>query len=162
TYAFPQSGGELRAILQQHISDLGILQTNATKQAEAVGESLARFVDATASVTRRAAEGRGTDQGIAGGTTIPQVGEGFIDRIIQLTRASRDAEQNQAFITERTSAQLNLNQQAIAYQVEQNRWKELLAALPTEGTAPKEPVDATRERIVQQLRFAIDETNAKW
>jgi hypothetical protein len=166
TYAFPKNGGELRAILQQHINDLEILQADAAKQAEAVGESLTRFVDAIASPARasparRAPERQGAEQGAAGGTTIPQVGEGFIDRIIELTRASRDAERNQAFIMDQTTTQLDLNRRAIAYGIEQTRWKEMLANLPSDGTAP-EPDEVARERIVQQLRFAIDEINAKW
>src|SRR5262249_54191016 len=136
TYGFPDYGGELRDILQQRISHLEILQAKATKQAEDIGESLTRFLDATAGLTRRATERHGTDQGVAGGTTIPQVGEGFIDRIIELTRARFYAEQNQAFITDRTDAQLELITRANGYRAEQDRWKELLAALPSESTTP--------------------------
>jgi hypothetical protein len=154
TYSFPKSEGELRDILHQRISSLETLEADATRQAQAIGESLTRFVDATAGLERRGAE-----QGSAGGTTIPQVSEGFIDRIIELTRASLYSYQNQTVIADRTTGQFELNRRASEYRGEQNRWKELLAALPS---VPKEPDEATLARLSQQLRVAIDEMNAKW
>jgi hypothetical protein len=162
TYTFPKSGGELKVILQQRISDLDILQKQTAKQAETVAESLNRFVDATAGLTRKVAERRGGDQGVAGGTVVPQVSEGFVDRIVALTLQGYDAKENQAFITRMTEDQFELDQRLIAYQAEQNRWKELLAALPTADTSAKEPDDATRDRMIKQMRRAIDEINANW
>jgi hypothetical protein len=162
TYSFPKYNRELRDIVQQRISFLEILEANATRQAQAIGEALTRFVDANAGLNRGAPERRSTEQGSAGGTTIPQLSEGFIDRIIALTRTSLYAYQNQTVIAERTDSQFQLNQRASEYRGEQNRWKGLLAALPPEGAAPKELDEAALARLAQQLRFAIDETNAKW
>ena len=169
TYSFPKSDRELRDILQQRISSLEILEADATRQAQAIGESLTRFVDATASLNRGTAERRGAEQGSAGGTTIPQgsaggttipqVSEGFIDKIIELTRSSLYSYQNQTFISDRTTGQFELNRRASEYRGEQNRWKDLLAALPS---VPKEPNEATLARLSQQLRAAINEMNAKW
>jgi hypothetical protein len=169
TYSFPKSDRELRDILQQRISSLEILEADATRQAQAIGESLSRFVDANAGLNRGTAERRGAEQGSAagttipqvsaGGTTIPQVSEGFIDKIIELTRSSLYPYQNQTFISDRTTGQFELNRRASEYRGEQNRWKELLAALPS---VPKEPDEATLARLSQQLRVAIDEMNAKW
>src|SRR5262249_498557 len=159
TYSFPKSDRELRDILQQRISSLEILEADATRQAQAIGESLSRFVDANAGLNRGTAERRGAEQVSAGGTTIPQVSEGFIDRIIDLTRAGLSAQKNQTVIADRTNGQFELNRRASEYRGEQNRWKELLAALPS---VPKEPDEATLARLTQQLRFAIDEMNAKW
>jgi hypothetical protein len=159
TYSFPKSDRELRDIIQQRISFLEILEADATRQAQAIGESLTRFVDATAGLNRGTAERRGAEQGSAGGTTIPQVSEGFIDKIIELTRASLYAFQNQTVIAERTNDQFELSRRASEYRGEQNRWKELLAALPS---VPNELDEATLARLSQQLRFAIDEINAKW
>jgi hypothetical protein len=99
---FPNDDRALRDIIQQRISHLEFLERNARRQAEAVEQNVARFVEATASLNRGATERRGTEQGSASGSTIPQVSEGFIDRIIALTRASVYAIQNQAFIVERT------------------------------------------------------------
>src|SRR5262245_10638974 len=126
TYSFPKSDRELRDILQQRISLLEILEADATRQAQAIGESLTRFVDATAGLNRGTAERRGAEQGSAGGTTIPQVSEGFIDRIIELSRASLYAYQNHEVIADRTKSQFELGRRASEYRVEQNRWKELL------------------------------------
>ena len=159
TYSFPKSDRELRDILHQRISSLETLEADATRQAQAIGESLTRFVDANASLNRGTAERRGAEQGSAGGTTIPQVSEGFIDKIIELTRSSLYSYQNQTFISDRTTGQFELNRRASEYRGEQNRWKELLAALPS---VPKEPDEATLARLSQQLRVAIDEMNAKW
>jgi hypothetical protein len=162
TYRFPKSERELRDILQQRISHLEFLESNATRQAQAIGENLARFVDATASLNRGAPERRATEQGSASGTTIPQVSESFIDKIIELTRASVSGTQNQAFIKERTRAQFDLIRQADKYRGEQNRLKELLAALPSDVAASKELDETRLAHLAQQLRFAIDEANSKW
>jgi hypothetical protein len=162
TYAFPKNDRELRDVLQQRISYLENLEANATRQAQAIEEGLARFVDATAGLNRGVSERR-TEQGSGGGTTtIPQVSESFIDRIIDLSRASLIAFQYQTVITERTNDQLELNRLASEYRGEQNRWKELLTALPSEASAPKALDEAAIARLAQQLRFAIEETNAKW
>src|SRR5262249_55172009 len=63
TYSFPKSDRELRDIIQQRISFLEILEADATRQAQAIGESLTRFVDATAGLNRGTAERRGAEQG---------------------------------------------------------------------------------------------------
>jgi hypothetical protein len=160
TYAFPKNDRELRDILEQRITYLKILEANAIRQSQAIEESLARFVDATAGLIRGVPERRG-NEGV-GGTTISQVGESFIDKILTLTRAGLGAAQNQAFLAEQINAQLELNRRASEYHSEQNNWKEMLGALPSETAAPKELDEATLARIAQQLRVAIDETNAKW
>jgi hypothetical protein len=162
TYAFPKNDRELRDILQERINYLGILEANALRQSQAIEEGLARFVDATGGLIRGVPERRGNEQGGVGGTTISQVGENFIDKILALTRVGLYAAQNQAFLAEQTNAQLELNRRASEYHGEQNRWKEMLAALPSEGAAPKQLDEATLTRIAQQLRVAVDETNAKW
>jgi hypothetical protein len=162
TYAFPKNDRELRDILQQRINHLETLEADATSQSQAIQESLARFVDATGGLIRGVPERRSNEQGGVGGTTISQVNENFIDKILALTRVGLYAAQNQAFLAEQTSAQLTLNRRASEYHGEQNRWKEMLAALPPEGAAPKQLDEATLTRVAQQLRVAIDETNAKW
>src|SRR5262249_26513000 len=84
----------------------------------------------------------------------------FIDKIIELTRISTYAFQYQTAITERTNDQLELNRLANEYRGEQNRWKELLTALPSAASAALDEV--TIARLAQQLRFAVEEINAKW
>ena len=161
TYAFPKNEREMHDVLQQRISYLEIQEANATRQAQAIGESLAHFVDATSGLNRGAPERR-SEQGAAGGTTIPQVSESFIDKIIELARASVLAYQNQTFITDRTNDQLELTRLANDYRGERNRWQEMLTAISFEGRTPKEPDEVTLARLAQQLRLAINETNAKW
>jgi hypothetical protein len=123
---------------------------------------LARFVDATSGLNRGAPERRSEQGAAAGGTTIPQVSESFIDKIIELARASVLAYQNQTFITDRTNDQLELTRLANDYRGERNRWQEMLTALSFEGRTRKEPDEVTLARLAQQLRLAINETNAKW
>ena len=88
---------------------------------------------------------------MGGGATIPQVGESFIDRIIELTRRDRD-EQLQAYVTARTRAQSELKEDAIELRSEQSRWKELLADLRSNGPDRKDLDASARERMIQQLR----------
>jgi hypothetical protein len=162
TYAFPKNDRELRDILRQRIAYLEILEANATSQSQAIQEGVARFVDATGGLIRGVPERRGNEQGGVSGTTISQVGENFIDKILALTRVGLYAAQNQAFLAEQTNAQIELNRRASEYHGEQNRWKEMLAALPSEGEAPKQLDEAALAQMAHQLRGAIDETNAKW
>jgi hypothetical protein len=162
TYAFPNYGRELRDILQQRIVNLKILEDNTLRQAQAVGDSLARYVDATSALARGASERRGTEPNTAGGTTIPQVSESFIDKVIELTRASVYAAQYQIFVTDRTLTQFELNRRASEHRGERRRWDELLASLPSEGASEKEPDQTTLVRLTQQMHSAVNEINAKW
>ena len=128
-----------------------------------MGDSIAQYVQASAGLRGRTTEKKAPEGSAAsGGTTIPQVGESFIDRIIELTRSDRDAEQDRRFIAERTQKQFEYNERAIALRSEQDRWKELLADLRSDAAARKDLDEATRGRIAQQLRYAIEDANAKW
>jgi hypothetical protein len=162
-YRFDDGGSALQQVVERRINDIEVRATGVTKQAEAVGDSIAQFVQATSGLRGRPAERRASDSGTApGAATIPQVGESFIDRIIDLTRKDRDAEQDRTFIAERTQKQFEYNHQAIALRSEQSRWKELLADLRSDATTRKDLDEATRGQIVRQLRYAIDDANAKW
>jgi hypothetical protein len=108
-------------------------------------------------------ERRAPDTGAAtGGAAIPQVGETFIDRIIELTRQDREAEQVRTFIAERTQKQFEFNQRAIALRSEQGRWKELLADLRSDAAARKDLDETTNGQVVRELRYGIGEVNAQW
>jgi hypothetical protein len=162
-YRFDDGGPALQQVVERRINDIEVRAAGVAKQAEAVGDSIAQFVQATAGLRGRPAERKTSDSGAApGAATIPQVGESFIDRIIDLTRKDRDAEQDRTFIAERTQKQFDYNQQAITLRSEQNRWKELLADLRSDATARKDLDEASRGKIVRELRYAIDDANAKW
>jgi hypothetical protein len=162
-YRFDDGGTALQNIVERRINDIEIRASGIAKEAEAVGDSVTQFVQAMAALKGRPTERRPSDSGaMAGETTIPQVGETFIDRIIQLTQQDREAEQVRAFITERTQKQLEINQSAITLRSEQIRWKELLEDLRSDKAARK-TFDATaRGQIIQDARYAIDKANATW
>lgn len=162
-YRFDDGGPALQQVVERRVNDIDVRAAGVTKQAEAVGDSIAQFVQATAGLRGRPAERKASDSGASpGGAAIPQVGESFIDRIIDLTRKDRDAEQDRTFIAERTQKQFEYNQQVIALRSEQNRWKELLADLRSDTTARKDLDEASRGKIIRDLRYAIDDANAKW
>jgi hypothetical protein len=161
-YRFDDGSPALQQIVERRINDIDVRADAIAKQGEAVGDSIAQFVQATAvlrgrSVERRPTEGGGT----SGGTTIPQVGETFIDRIIELTRRDREAE-DRGYIIERTQKQLELNQQAIALRSEQNRWKALLAELRSDTAGQANLDEGTRARMDREVRYVTAEANANW
>lgn len=160
---FRFDGTALQQLVERRVNDIEIRAAGTTKEAEAIGDSIAHFVQATSALRGRTTERKVPDSGtVAGGTTIPQVGESFIDRIIELTRKDRETEQERNFIAERTQKQYELNQIAITLRSEQNRWKELLADLRSDTAARKELDDAKRGQLVRDLRQAIEVANANW
>jgi len=162
-YRFDDSGSSLAQLVERRINDIEIRAAKTTKESEAIGESITQFVQATSVLRGRNAERKVPESGaVAGGTTIPQVGESFIDRIIELTRRDRETEQDRSFIAERTQKQFESNQIAIVLRSEQSRWKELLADLRLDTAARKELDDARRTQLVSDLRKAIDVANANW
>ncbi len=164
SHRFNEGGDTVQRIAERRIGDIEIRVADVTMQAEAIGDSVTLFVQAMASLKGRQLERKGApDTGVmmGGGATIPQVADSFIDRIIELTRKDRD-EQLQTYVTDRTRAQSELKEDAIALRSEQSRWKELLADLRSTG-ADRQDLDASaRERMIQQLRRAVDKTNSKW
>jgi len=162
-FRFDDGGPALQQIVERRINDIDVRAAGFAKQAEAVGDTIAQFVQATAGLRGRSVERKPTEGGAAsGGTTIPQVGETFIDRIIELTRRDREAEQDRTYIIERTQKQLELNQIAIALRSEQNRWKDLLAELRSETAARMNLDDGARTRMARELRYVTAEANANW
>ena len=162
-YRFEDGGATLQQIVERRINDIEVRATALTKQAEAIGDSIGQFVQATASLQGRPVEKKLPEGGpVAGGATIPQVGETFIDRIIELTRRDREAGQDRIFISERTQKQLELQQQAIALRSEQDRWKELLAQLRADGTPHKDLDKSARAGMDRELRYSVAEANGNW
>jgi hypothetical protein len=162
-YQFEDGGATLQQIVERRINDIEVRATALTKQAEAIGDSIGQFVQATAGLQGRPVEKKLPEGGtVAGGATIPQVGETFIDRIIELTRRDREAERDRIFIGERTQKQLELHQQAITLRSEQDRWKELLAQLRAGGTPRKDLDKSARAGMDRELRYSVAEANGNW
>jgi hypothetical protein len=163
SYRFDNGGTALKQLVERRINDIEIQAAGLTKQAEAVGDSVTQYVQATAAVRGRPVDRRAADTAPAtGGQAVPQVGETFIDRIIELTRQDREAEEVRLFIADRTQKQFELNQRLIDLRAEQGRWKELLANLNSDTPARKELDETTRGQIERELQYAIGEANAKW
>jgi hypothetical protein len=162
-YRLDDGGSSLAQLIERRINDIEIRAVTFTKEAEAIGDSIAQFVQATSALRGRTAERKVPDSGtVAGGTTIPQIGESFIDRIIELTRKDRETEQDRTFIAERTQRQFENNQTAIKLRSEQNQWKELLADLRSDTAARPELDNTRRGQLVGNIRQATDVANANW
>lgn len=161
TYGFADGLDGVMQIIERRIADLQVQSADLDRQAEAISQTVDQFVRATVTLKGRAVEVRGSELGVQGGATIPQIGESFIDRLIDLTRRDRESEQFQPFIVDRTHAQYEMRRRAIAARTEQTEWQELLAQL--RGTPPRKELDAVAEqRILQQLLDAVKQANAKW
>ena len=162
-YRFDDGGSVLQQIAERHINETETRVVGFSEQAESVGNSIMGYVQATAALRGRPVERRALDSGMAtGGATIPQVGESFIDRIIELTRQDREAEQVRAYIAERTQKQFELNQRAITLRNEERRWKVLLTDLRSDSATQKDLDEAVRGQMIQELHYAIGEANAEW
>jgi hypothetical protein len=162
-YRFDDGGNVLQQIAERHINEIETRVAGFAAQAESIGSSITEYVQAITALRGRPVERRAVDTGMAsGGATIPQVGESFIDRIIELTRQDRETEQVRAYIAERTQKQFELNQRAITLRSEQRRWKELLADLRLDGAPRNELDEAARGRMIRDLQNAISEANAEW
>jgi hypothetical protein len=162
-YRFDDGVSMLQQITERHINELETRVISFSEQAESVGNSIMGYVQATAALRGRPVDRRALDSGVvSGGAAIPQVGESFIDRIIELTRQDREGEQVRAYIAERTQKQFELNQRAISLRNEQRRWKELLADLHSDSATQKDLDETARGQIIQELHYAISEANAEW
>lgn len=162
-YRFDDGGNELQQIADRHSNEIETRATSFAEQAESIGNSIMEYVQAITTLRGRPVERRALDTGVAtGGATIPQVGESFIDRIIELTRQDREDEQVRAYIAERTQKQFELKQRALTLRSEQRRWKELLADMRSDSATRSELDEAARGRIIKELHYAINEANAEW
>jgi len=162
-YRFDDGGSSLAQLVERRINDFEIRAASTTKESEAIGDSIAQFVQATSALRGRTTERKVPESGtVAGGTTIPQIGESFIDRIIDLTRRDRETEQDRTFIAERTQKQFENNQIVIKLRSEQNQWKELLADLRSDAVTRKELDNAKRGQLVADVRRATEVANANW
>jgi hypothetical protein len=164
TYHFDAGGDELQRIVERQIANDDIQIADLTKQADALGDNIAQFVQATTGYKGRTVETKGGAEGAAvgGATTIPQVSESFIDKIIELTRADRQSEQLQAFVADRTQAQYELRRRAISAQAQQRTWKELLVDLRSDSAGRKTLDTATQAALTEQVYSAAEQANATW
>jgi len=162
-YRFDDGGNVLQQIAERHINQIETRVAGFAEQAESVGNSIIEYVQAITTLRGRPVERRALDTGMAtGGAAIPQVGESFIDRIIELTRQDRESEQVRAYVAERAQKQFELNQRAITLRGEQRRWKELLSDLRSDAATRRELDEAARGRIIQELHYAVSEANGEW
>jgi len=163
TYHFKDGSEELQQIVERRIADIEIEVADLTKQAQAISENISEFVQTTVGLKGRAVEIKGADNAAAGsGTTIPQVGESFIDRVIQLTQNEQEAEQLRRFVSARTAAQYELNRRAVALLGEERGWKELRADLRANNATQKDLDPTVDADLVQRLHNAVEQANLKW
>jgi hypothetical protein len=164
TYHFDDGGDELQRIVERQIANGDIQITDLTKQADALSDNIVQFVQAASGLKGRSVESKGGSEGgaVGGSTTIPQVSESFIDKIIELTRADRQSEQLQAFVADRMQAQYELRRRGITAQAQQRTWTELLNDLRADSAGRKALDAATQTAIAGRIHSAAEQANAKW
>ena len=163
TYHFDDGGDELQRIVERQIANSNILIAELAKQADALGENITQFVQAVAGFKGGTIEKSGSEGTAAGGaTTIPQISESFIDKIIELTRADRQSDQLQAFVADRTQAQYELRRRAITIQAQQREWTELLADLRADNAGRKTLDASSQAALTRQVSAVAEQANAKW
>jgi hypothetical protein len=105
-----------------------------------------------------------TSEGAAapGPTTIPQLSESFIDRVIDI--ASRN-QPEQTYIQEQTKRQLEFSERAVLLKAEQDEWKELLSRINARASNPNPPPPLTPElrgELRQSLESVVSGLNSLW
>src|SRR5262249_40904823 len=83
-YRYDGGGAELQQVVERRISDIDVRAAGLAKQAEAVGDSIAQYVQGSAGPRGRTTGRKGPGGPAApGGNTIPPGGEALLHPIIQ-------------------------------------------------------------------------------
>jgi hypothetical protein len=170
-YRFKEGLDTTQHIAERRIQNLEDLQAETGKKASVIGEALSSYVNAIVGLKVRMPEkpgSSGSDQGIQSGTVIPQLSEGFLDRIMEMSRqlssqqSSGGQTPDQMVITDLTRQQLTIKEDLASQRTEQERWKELLDAVQSNSPAKEELDEATQTRLLAELGNTLAEVNQHW
>ena len=162
-YQFPEGLTQARSIVESRARDLELAEEGQTKSAAAIDNAISQFVQAAVGLSGRSTERRAprvSETGDGGPLTIPQVGEGFLDRIIQMSRAGREGEQ--VFISELTRRQLDTTQRANATRMQRDLWRELANATQPNDAARAVLDEGAKATLIKTLRAFLANINEYW
>jgi hypothetical protein len=164
TYQF-DGADQVTPLVARRVADLDMEIAESRGNVEAIGQTLKEFVETIVGmkgrpIERRSAGAEGTPA--PGPTTIPQLSESFIDRVIDIASRSQP---EQTYIQEQTKRQMEFSERAVLLKAEQDEWKELLSRLNTRasGGNPGAPLTPQlREELAQSLERVVNGLNAVW
>jgi hypothetical protein len=161
-YSFPDGMDQSRTVIQRSIRELELAEREDTKAAGAITETITQFVQSSAGLKGLPYDRRGPVAPEAGGATIPQVSESFIDRVMRLARSGREADAEQTFLVDLIRRQLNATERANAYAAEREAWQQLLT-ISNSDLASRAPFsDQVRNDLSKTASSAATELNGIW
>jgi hypothetical protein len=158
TYRFPQGADEARLILESRLRDLQFEAASMSRLAEAVATASNEYVQSIVGLKGRV-ERRGDGVAAATPSTMPMIGEGFLDRLMDLSGSRAETEKEaQGRISDLSRRHLELAEGIATNRGEQERLQQMLSGLSkTEGPL----LDAeAQDLLAANLRSAVSEASA--
>lgn len=166
-YAFEQGLDEVRLLVQQRITELRTESNFNSGIASALSTNVTQFVDSIATLKGRSEARRGVtelsnSQSNGATTTIPQLSENFIDKLVEMSGRGREADENlQRRISDLTARQLQTAEKLVAIKVETEKWEYLLDKLSVREQ--RLTLDAQGQaRLKDRLLSVSKELNRQW
>jgi len=149
------------ALVEQHIQNLSLAENDAQRTADATSASIKEYVNSITGLKGRPAEQRSSQGGgFAGTTTIPQLTDNFIDKILSMS--DRGREEEEAFISDMMSRQIKLSEKLLLVHSQREKWAGVLAMLQA-GSSDRKPLDdATKAELTQSVAVTADALNKTW
>jgi hypothetical protein len=157
-YRFPQGVEEARVILESRLRDLQFEEASVSRLAEAVAAASSEYVQSVVGLKGRA-DRRADGAAASGPSSMPMIGEGFLERLLDLSRNRTETEKEaQARVSELSRRHLGLVETVANNRGEQDRLRQMAAGLSkTDG--PLLDGEA-QDRLAANLRNAVTESNA--
>lgn len=161
-YDFGGERSQVEVMVERHIHETELRAAFFRSRADALAEAIKQFVEAVGTLKGRQADRRGNfnEPPAAGISTIPQLSEGFIDKIIDLAR--KDREQESLRITEMTQRHLAVVEEMVEINAEANWWRDLLGLIKKPSSNGKSLDETTRTRLDASVAIAAQELNSIW
>jgi hypothetical protein len=165
-YQFSEGLEDTRLLIQQRIRELQADERYNSGIATALTATTSQFVQSIVALKGRS-EGRraSSDQGntqLGGTTTIPQLSESFLDKMVDLSTRGRESDENmQRYIAEINSRQLATAEKLVNVQTEQQKWQHILEELSANDHATSLD-DGIRSKLKLELQSTAAEVNSQW
>jgi hypothetical protein len=154
---------QLRAVAQQKLRALKVQEEYNTSMSKALTSTMDQFVQGIASLKGRSDTRREAPGTVPGGTsTIPQLSEGFIDKLVDLSTRGRESEEGlQIYVSRLTDRQLSTAETLARIRSQQDDWRNLIDSLKSNDSAA--PNDQTnRLKTPDELLSAVARLNDQW
>lgn len=156
-----------RAVAQQKLRTLLVEDEYNASISKALTSATDQFVQGIASLKGRGDSRRSGSEapsGVSGGgtSTIPQLSEGFIDKLVDMSTRALESEQRlQNYVSTWTDRQLLTSETLARIRSQQDKWRNIIDSL--KANDPAAPIDqANRSRISDELLSVISRLNDQW